>query len=194
MCDTKKCTKCGEELPLDQFHKKKYKSGNVGHKSWCKNCAKIKRAIWYKNNINKAKTSNTRWRKNNPEKVREMDARYEKNRRAIDPSYKLARNIRKAIRKAIKRNTKSNHTVELLDCSIKYLRKYLEDQFVEGMSWDNYGTNGWHIDHIIPLSYFNMFDPDQQKRAWHYTNLRPMWAKDNIRKRNKIIEIQLILL
>jgi hypothetical protein len=194
MCDTKKCTKCGEELPLDQFHKKKYKSGSVGYKSWCKNCARIRRARWYKNNTEKAKASNARWRKDNPEKVRAIDSNYEKNRRAIDPTYKLVRNIRRAIRKAIKRNTKSNHTTELLGCSIKYLRQHLEDQFVEGMNWDNYNTNGWHIDHIIPLDYFDFSDPDQQKRAWHYTNLRPLWASDNIKKGNKIEERQLILL
>ena len=95
---------------------------------------------------------------------------------------------------AFRCNTKAGHTVELLGCSIEYLRNYLERQFELGMTWDNYGVHGWQIDHIIPLSYFNFSDPDQQKRACHYTNLRPMWAVDNIRKSNKLIEVQLVLL
>jgi 5-methylcytosine-specific restriction endonuclease McrA len=95
---------------------------------------------------------------------------------------------------ALKNNAKAGHTVELLGCSIEDLRSHLEQQFTPGMTWDNYGVHGWQIDHIIPLSYFNLSDPEQQKRAWHYTNLQPLWAVDNIRKSNKIIEIQLILL
>jgi 5-methylcytosine-specific restriction endonuclease McrA len=58
----------------------------------------------------------------------------------------------------------------------------------------NYGVHGWHIDHIIPLDYFDITDSEQQKRAWHYTNLWPLWARDNILKSNKIIEVQLVLL
>ena len=103
-------------------------------------------------------------------------------------------NIRASVSRILKNNTKHGHTIELLGCSVEYLRHHLENQFTEGMAWDNYGRSGWHIDHIIPLSYFDMSDPEQQRRAWHYTNLRPMWAGDNIRKSNKIIEVQLILL
>ena len=95
---------------------------------------------------------------------------------------------------ALKRNHKAGHTIELIGCSIEYLRRHLESQFVGGMTWNNYGLYGWHIDHIIPLSYFDFTDPEQQRRAWHYTNLRPMWAVDNIRKGNKLIEVQLVLL
>ena len=95
---------------------------------------------------------------------------------------------------AVSGRVKSKHTEELLGCSIEYLRHYLENQFTEGMTWENYGKNGWHIDHIIPLDYFDITDSEQQKRAWHYTNLRPLWAIDNLRKNNKIEESQLILL
>lgn len=95
---------------------------------------------------------------------------------------------------AVSGRVKSLHTEELIGCSMEYLRQHLEGQFTEGMAWDNYGKSGWHVDHIIPLSYFDLMDPEQQKRAWHYTNLQPLWAVDNLKKNNKIEERQLVLL
>ena len=230
MEDTKKCTRCGKELPLDQFYRRKFKSGNVGYQCYCKSCKRTAKALWRKNNLDKITKQNAEWRNNNPEynkKWRENNPEYykewrennpeyykewrennpdktrkintaraarDKERKIIDPNFKLKQNIRNAIRKAFKNNTKSGHTVELLGCSIEYLRQHLENQFKEGMNWNNYSLSGWHIDHIIPLSCFDMSNPEQQKRAWHYTNLRPLWAIDNIQKSNKIIEIQLVLL
>lgn len=242
MENIKKCTGCGRELPLDQFYKKRYKSGNVGYQCYCKSCKRAAKILWRKNNLDKIIKQNIEWRENNPEynkkwrennpeyyarwldnnpeyhkkwrennpdKMRKIKIRWrkanlnkintaraarDKERKIIDPNFKLKQNIRDAIRKAFKNNTKSGRTVELLGCSIEYLRQYLENQFTEGMTWSNYGLHGWHLDHIIPVSYFDLSDPEQQKRAWHYTNLRPMWAIDNIQKSNKIIEIQLVLL
>jgi DNA/RNA endonuclease G (NUC1) len=55
------------------------------------------------------------------------------------------------------------------------------------MNWENYGKNGWHIDHIIPCASFDLTDPKQQKNCFHYTNLQPLWAADNIRKSDKIL-------
>jgi hypothetical protein len=238
MCDTKKCNKCGQELPLDQFYRRKLKSGIIGHRPYCKSCGNIAatkwqkdnpektrnaNAKWYHNNSDKARAKSARWRKNNPERVkftnkewvrnnpdkkkakdarnyrkniktiRASQAKYIKKRRATDPYFKMVCNIRSAVGVALRDNTKSGHTVELLGCSIEYLRSYLETLFQSGMTWDNWGKYGWHIDHIIPLSYFDLSDPEQQKRAWHYTNLRPLWATDNLKKNNKIIEIQLKL-
>ena len=65
----------------------------------------------------------------------------------------------------------------LIGCTGKELVAHLESQFEPGMSWDN--RSEWHIDHIIPLSSFNLLDPIQFSKASHYSNLRPLWAKDN---------------
>jgi len=194
MCDTKKCGKCGKELPLDQFYKKKFSCGSIGYRAECKYCTKAMATRWARENPEKIRERDARSYKNNTKKHRARCSHYIRNRRAIDPEFKLITNTRRAINKALGRNTKSAHTEELLGCSIEYLRHHLENRFTEGMTWENYGRNGWHIDHIIPLSYFDFADPDQQKRAWHYTNLRPLWASDNIKKGNKIEEQQLILL
>lgn len=205
MENTKKCTKCGKELPLDQFRERKYLNGGIGHYAECKDCSNKRNLEWRKNNPEKERARAVKWQKNNPYRARKRRdkwsqknpgyfSRYEKRRKAADLNFKLTRNIRAAIGLALRRGAKYGHTIELLGCSIEYLRIHLENQFTDDMNWGNYGARGWHIDHIIPLSYFDMSDPEQQKRAWHYTNLRPLWAKDNIQKSNKIIEIQLVLL
>jgi hypothetical protein len=58
--------------------------------------------------------------------------------------------------------------------------QHLKDHFLPEMNWDNYGA--WHIDHIRPCASFDLTDPEQQKQCFHYTNLQPLWAADNIRK------------
>ena len=62
------------------------------------------------------------------------------------------------------------------------LKKHIEIQFKEGMSWENHSLNGWHIDHIIPCASFDLTDPDQQKKCFHYTNLQPLEKIENIKK------------
>lgn len=101
-----------------------------------------------------------------------------------DINFKLATRLRSRLGCALFRaKTKkwSSH-IKNLGCTIEYLKDYLASKFTEGMTWDNYGINGWHIDHIKPLSAFNLTDPEQQKLACHYTNLQPLWAKDNLQK------------
>jgi hypothetical protein len=71
----------------------------------------------------------------------------------------------------------------LLGCTLEFLKGYLEAQFVEGMTWDNYGE--WHIDHIIPCADFDLSNPVAQETCFHYSNLQPLWAEDNLKKGNK---------
>lgn len=81
---------------------------------------------------------------------------------------------------------KISNTIELTGCEAKMLMSHIESQFKDGMSWSNYGYDGWHIDHIIPCASFNLTDPEQQKKCFHYTNLQPLWAKDNFKKGTKL--------
>ena len=74
--------------------------------------------------------------------------------------------------------------MKLLDCSIPELRLYIESKFQKGMTWDNYGE--WHLDHVIPCDTFDLTDSEQQKICFHYTNLQPLWAVDNLKKHNKL--------
>jgi len=95
------------------------------------------------------------------------------------------RRLRDRIYKALKKQNakKCKSTSILIGTSIKEFKQHIESQFSEGMSWDNHGE--WHIDHIRPLSSFDLTQKAEQLKAFHYTNCQPLWAKDNIRKSNK---------
>lgn len=73
----------------------------------------------------------------------------------------------------------------LVGCNIEEFKKYLESMFVDGMDWGNYGL--WHIDHIIPCISFDLSNEQEQRKCFHYTNMQPLWAKDNLIKSSKII-------
>lgn len=90
--------------------------------------------------------------------------------------------LRSRLRMALKNNYKTGSAVQDLGCSINELMKYLESKFQDGMTWENYGQFGWHIDHIMPLSKFDLTKQSQIKKACHYTNLQPLWWKDNLVK------------
>ncbi len=113
--------------------------------------------------------------------------------KARKPEVLLRRKIRRAVsgrlRSAMNKYlaTKKNVTVVYLGCSIEELIVHLEDKFVPGMTWENHGLFGWHIDHIRPISSFDFSDEEQIKTAFHFTNLQPLWAFDNIKKSNKIL-------
>jgi len=92
------------------------------------------------------------------------------------------------IKQAIKQNSKNSSTMILLGCSVDYLMYHLQEQFKKGMSWDNYGFYGWHIDHIIACYEFDLSKKREQKKCFHYTNLQPLWAKEHRIKTNKEIK------
>ncbi len=110
-----------------------------------------------------------------------------------DIIFKLQQILRNRTRCAIKSNRKIGPTIDFIGCSIEELKLKFESLFYpnpetgEMMTWENYGYYGWHIDHIIPLSAFDLTDPKQFKKACHYTNLQPLWWKENLSKGNKII-------
>jgi hypothetical protein len=99
---------------------------------------------------------------------------------------RLSHNFRTRLWGALyrKKTKKICQTEILLGCSIPELKIYIEKQFTQGMNWQNYGRKGWHIDHKIPLDQFDLTDLEQQKKAFHYTNLQPLWAIDNLIKGN----------
>ena len=114
-----------------------------------------------------------------------------KNKRKTDSKFKLRCNISSSIWQSLKRNksSKSNCTWEkLVGYSLKQLKKHLEKQFTDSMTWNNYGE--WHIDHKLPVIFFNFSNPfqDEFKRCWALSNLQPMWALENKKKNAKIFE------
>jgi len=133
---------------------------------------------------------NKEYQDKNKEKINKQTSKYQRNRRKTDINFRITNNLRRRIGQALKINSKSKRTIELLGCSIEQLKQHLEEQFVEGMNWDNYGGgwNGkkeWVIDHIKPCVLFDLSKPEEQLKCFNYTNLQPMWAEDNLRKSDK---------
>jgi hypothetical protein len=114
--------------------------------------------------------------------------RYVKERKIKDIKFFLSLRLRKRLNMAIRNMAKKGSAVKDLGCSIKDLKIYLENKFDKKMTWENYGLYGWHIDHIKPLSSFDLTDREQFLQACHYTNLQPLWAIENLIKSNKILE------
>lgn len=131
------------------------------------------------------KEVHAKYRAKNPEKVAKWKKDYHE-RNKSNPSYLLAINIRKSLLKKLGRKTAKESQIELVGCSINELRFYIEGKFTEGMTWENHGTHGWHIDHEIPLFMFDLTNEEQKKSAFHYTNLQPLWAQDNLIKGERL--------
>lgn len=140
---------------------------------------------------NKHKYSETKkqYRNKNKEKISKYRREYLKKRLKNDINYKIKKNLRTRIHELFyKKIKKSRRTMELVGCSVEFLKLHLESKFQQGMSWGNYGINGWHIDHIVPCASFDLTKEEEQRKCFHYTNLQPLWAKDNIRKSDNLPE------
>ena len=137
---------------------------------------RLKFRKYYLKNKEKLNASNSNYKKNNKESINQ----YYKERLKNDPSFKIAHNLRVRMKDIFKNNFKSGSAVKDLGCSIKDLKIHLEQQFQEGMNWDNYGS--WHIDHIKPLASYDLTQREQLLEACNYNNLQQLWAKDNLSK------------
>jgi hypothetical protein len=204
--DSKRCCTCKANLQLSAFGPSK--QGKDGLRRRCKECHRVANAEyrarnpeaskaacrnWQRNNPEKAKAKNDRWKARNPGRDQELKVKWrEENRQHLrdwfkeyrrDPARRLMRSVGARIRTALV-GKHGNRTEHLVGYTGEELRSHLEKQFAKGMTWENYGQ--WHIDHIIPLAAFNVtgLDDPELRRAWALANLRPLWAEDNIRKRD----------
>lgn len=95
------------------------------------------------------------------------------------PDGRIKRALRRGIQRMVEAGATKNGTSQhLVGASFAFVRTHIEQMWAMGMSWENYGL--WHIDHIKPLSSFNLSDPEELSKAAHYTNLQPVWAKVNL--------------
>lgn len=165
--------------------------------------ARLKASQYAEKNREQIKVkSRIRWAENREKYRRNKREHYAKNRDEIlkkqtvyvldrlqrDPLFAMTNRLRCRVRMALKNSgvRKSARTMDLIGCTAEECRDHLEKQFLPGMTWQNNTHQGWNIDHIIPCAAFDLKDPDHQRMCFHYTNLRPMWASDNIRKGDKL--------
>lgn len=113
---------------------------------------------------------------------------YRKMRRATDPIFKLKANLGTRIRLGFKRKCTRKQTkcIDLLGCSYEFFKSWIERQFEPGMTFENYGFDTWHVDHIIPICLFDLSEPTSQRFAFNYRNTRPAWGKPNLSKNGRL--------
>tara|TARA_R110000868_G_scaffold294551_4_gene555083 strand:+ start:1379 stop:2014 length:636 start_codon:yes stop_codon:yes gene_type:complete len=141
---------------------------------------------WDKTNSKKRSQYSKKYRNNNTKKVLQTNQEYVNNKKQTNELFKIKELLRKAVRNSFQRiqQNKPTNTEVLLGCSWEEAKKHIEALWVENMSWKNYGLDGWHIDHIKPVSDFTEGNLHLMN---HISNLQPLWAKDNWKKSNKIV-------
>tara|TARA_R110000796_G_scaffold245046_1_gene368869 strand:- start:66 stop:626 length:561 start_codon:yes stop_codon:yes gene_type:complete len=152
---------------------------------------------WVLKNIESVKERRKKYNLENKDKLNAYHVKYRKRpgykkkfneyyrnwvnkRLKTDPHFKLKQLLSHRIYLALKGTVKSKRTMKLLGCTIEELWKHLEKKFIKGMTQENYGK--WHVDHIKPCALFDLTDPKQQEICFHYNNLQPLWATDNLKK------------
>jgi len=206
---TKECPKCNRNLPktTEFFHKR---GSNLG--SYCKDCMKadreknkeandLRKRQWYQQNREHCLAKGKVRLESKKEEIKEYRKEYyQKNkvyvkqkvkenitkRRKVDPIFRMVEAMRSNFRNCLLGLSKGKRTLEYLGCTMDEFWVYLQSRFTDGMTKENYGM--WHIDHIKPLSKFDFTKEDKEEQlslAWHYTNLQPLWAADNLTKHAK---------
>jgi hypothetical protein len=155
-----KCCECKDEKYVTFFSRDATVSRGLKYR--CKDCENNKRK-----NI----------RKNDIEKYRQQMREHARKRR-LNIKNRIRLNLGTRLYLAV--NKKHGNTMELTGCSKDELMKHLESKFTHGMNWDNYGE--WHIDHIKPCASFDLTQPGEQQKCFHWSNLQPLWAIENMKK------------
>lgn len=144
-----------------------------------------KKKEWYQNNKEKHAEGRTKYELANKDRLRAARRKWENKRLAENINYRLHKTLAGRVRSELKGVVKRTlRTEQLIGCTIEELKVFIEMQFTEGMSWDNWSTNGWHIDHRIPISWFNLENENCRNLAFSYKNLQPLWSVDNLEKKN----------
>jgi hypothetical protein len=205
------CSKCKQEKDISLFNKAK--KTKDGYDWWCRDCKKDfykdpinaeKKAIsdkkYYADNLDKVKLYKAQWARENKEGIKIRYKKwYNENRDSI---YKKevenrANNINKQLEHAMRTRlnlalrgigAKADRTFILIGCNTDELKAMLAEKFTDGMTWDNYGLYGWHVDHIIPCYYFDLTKEEDQRKCFHYSNLQPLWATDNLKKGKMVVK------
>jgi hypothetical protein len=185
----KTCSKCNIEKPLTEFYRRKASKNSL--LGTCKLCEKERGKSYRQLNSEKEKERKMNWKKNNPNYHSEY---CKSNRTRINqtvnnnfennPIEKLKKNYRNRFVKYINRKKIPSNTI--LGCDWDTFKTYLESKFIQDMNWNNYGQFGWHLDHIIPLATAKT--EEELYKLNHYTNLQPLWWRDNLSKSDKIVE------
>lgn len=182
------CKKCRNEYFKNYYliHKDRILDKQSNYHLLNQKRINLNHRLKYKLNKEQVKQRHRKYYETHKEQILIYRKKYENERLRTDLNFKIKKNLRIRINDALRGNNKSATTIKLLGCSVEQLKRHLELRFTEGMTWSNYGRNGWEIDHIIPCSSFDLTDYSQQRRCFHYSNLQPLWKLDNLKKGNRL--------
>lgn len=143
---------------------------------------KAANAAWRDANRPATVEASMRWRAENPEAYREQQRQYQARRRGEDDVFRFTNSVRSLVGGSIKRGggAKSASSERLLGCTMEEFRAHVARQFLDGMAWANYGD--WHLDHVRPCASFDLTTEEGRLACMNFTNWRPLWSEDNLRK------------
>jgi len=172
----KTCIKCNVEKTLDEYNVVDPKT--MRRNNACKACkSEYNKRLEVKNKDRRRKQKEIYWEKIK-NSVKEKRALYMRNKRITDEQFRIANNMRTILSYLI--TGRQMTTSKDFGGTREEIRNHLESLFYENMSWDNYGK--WEVDHIRPVSSFNQCDDSDLKTCWHYSNIQPIWKKENRQK------------
>lgn len=198
---SKICSKCGgDPKPISEFYETPKGSGK--YRADCKDCNNKASRNYKANNRDKVSEYNKEYKEEHAEEVSEYNSKYNlenrdaiqkrqtkqhRERKKIDPQFNMAHKLRNELRLLIKYGTKKELSYFIVGCSHDFLMMWFEYQFAlsDGMTLENHGEL-WHIDHVNPISNFDLLRESKRKKCFHWSNLRPMYAKPNQSKNGKI--------
>lgn len=200
----KTCTKCGKQKSISKFYSKYNRKQNKSFVcSICTTCEQLRHKDWYEANRSRVQSYSRSYYKENRKSILLTLKNYREENRVefrkkslaqhkklykSSASYRIACLLRGRVFQVLKGHSKSAKTLKLLGCSVEHLRQQFESQFTEGMCWSKFMNGDIHIDHIRPCSSFDLSRESEQQKCFHYSNLQPLWAEDNLKKGKSIEE------
>jgi len=175
---TKKCGKCKKVKSIENFLKKDPK---IKPYCYCKEC----RRNYYISNSEKYIENTKKWQKENPKRTKELN-KLNSRKKDKSPQGRAISMSRRMVAELIE--NKSNTYSLILGCTGAQFVGWIESKLEEGMTWENRGSKGWHLDHIIPTNRFDLTNIEERRIWSHYLNVQPLWANDNYSKRSILPE------
>ena len=157
----KRCPKCKTIKEIERFSKNKARCDRLS--CWCRECNRL-------------------YKQDSKSRIREYNKIYQKKKYDLDLNFRLSFILRTSLARGLKRGKSA--ALEYLGLPLSEFIAYIESRFQSGMSWDNYGK--WHLDHIIPLSKFNLDRKEEIVKACNWSNFQPLWAIENFKKNNRV--------
>lgn len=209
--EEKICSLCGESKSTSEFSPRSDRK--IAYRSKCKCCERLCRNEYNEQNRLYVRGLQQKWVDANPEKSRAKVKKYQatdkgkvvarksdkkrlkshneyaRQRYFTDPQWNMNMKLRRRVDRVLRQRkiSKSTKTMELLGCTYVEFNIYIESRFTPNMSWDKILSGEIHLDHIRPCASFDLTDIEQQKVCFHYSNLQPLWAKDNLSKGARLI-------